>query len=205
VHEALVPEAASVRAELYKLNIMEKGGFFKPHKDTPRGGTTCFGTLVVCLPVPFQGGALKLKHGKQVTTQSWSSNMLMPWSDKKLAAAHVPTKAGLQWAAFFGDVEHEVRGVKCLRVEGGLDLRVQKDCMQTCACLQVWESFTLGCKRPCTLTMLTNNGAAQSNKAWRHRHYLIIGTPLKGEAWCQLLVVARHDATVTFWGSCCYT
>jgi hypothetical protein len=52
---SLVPEASTVRAELYKLNLMERGGFFKPHKDTPRGGDTCFGTLVVALPVPFKG------------------------------------------------------------------------------------------------------------------------------------------------------
>jgi hypothetical protein len=52
---SLVPEASAVRAELYKLNLMERGGFFKPHKDTPRGGDTCFGTLVVALPVPFKG------------------------------------------------------------------------------------------------------------------------------------------------------
>lgn len=57
IHRALVPEAGAVRAELYKLNIMTKGGFFKAHKDTPRGdAATCFGTLVVVLPVPFTGG-----------------------------------------------------------------------------------------------------------------------------------------------------
>lgn len=56
---ALVPEAGAVRAELYKLNIMTAGGFFKAHKDTPRGdAATCFGTLVVVLPVPFTGGEL---------------------------------------------------------------------------------------------------------------------------------------------------
>jgi hypothetical protein len=55
IHEALIPDAAAVRADLYKLNIMGPGGFFKPHKDTPRGGETCFGTLVVCLPLPFSG------------------------------------------------------------------------------------------------------------------------------------------------------
>jgi hypothetical protein len=57
VRRALVPEAAGVRAELYKLNIMTAGGFFKPHKDTPPGGPTCFCSLVVCLPVPFAGDA----------------------------------------------------------------------------------------------------------------------------------------------------
>jgi Rps23 Pro-64 3,4-dihydroxylase Tpa1-like proline 4-hydroxylase len=64
IRQFLVPDAAAVRADLYKLNLMGPGGFFKPHKDTPRGGDTCFGTFVVCLPLPFSGGELRLKHGQ---------------------------------------------------------------------------------------------------------------------------------------------
>jgi hypothetical protein len=55
VKAALVPEAGGVRAELHKMNVMGRGGFFKKHKDTPRGASTCFGTLVVSLPAPFTG------------------------------------------------------------------------------------------------------------------------------------------------------
>lgn len=65
VRMSLVPEASAVRAELYKMNLMTAGGFFKAHKDTPRGGETCFGTLVVVLPVQFQGGDLVLIHVDQ--------------------------------------------------------------------------------------------------------------------------------------------
>jgi len=47
--------ARGVEAELYMLNIYSgPGGFFRPHVDTPRRGEQ-FGSLVVCLPVRFQG------------------------------------------------------------------------------------------------------------------------------------------------------
>ena len=62
VRAALVPEERSIRAELHKLNVMTQGGFFKPHKDTPRGADTCFGTLVVTLPVPFTGVWVLQQH-----------------------------------------------------------------------------------------------------------------------------------------------
>jgi hypothetical protein len=44
-----------VVAELYKLNVYSgPSGRFKPHVDTPRGFTQ-FGSLVVCLPNPYEG------------------------------------------------------------------------------------------------------------------------------------------------------
>jgi hypothetical protein len=120
VRRALVPEVPAIRADLYKLNVMTQGGFFKPHKDTPRGDAdTCFGTLVVVLPVPFVGGGLWLRHGDTRVELDWHSAMRLPWVDfyaggrdkaaMRRRAQHVPTTAGLQFGAFFGDVEHEVR------------------------------------------------------------------------------------------------
>ncbi|KAK3285140.1 hypothetical protein CYMTET_7239 [Cymbomonas tetramitiformis] len=114
VRMALVPEAGSVRAELHKLNVMDKGGFFKPHKDTPRGADTCFGTLVVALPVCYEGGDLVLSHGANpAVTFAWGKK-LEPrynwYTVLKNKDDHVPA-VGLQWGAFFGDVVHEVRPV----------------------------------------------------------------------------------------------
>jgi len=44
-----------IEAELYMLNIYSgPSGFFRPHVDTPRGEAQ-FGSLVVCLPVEFEG------------------------------------------------------------------------------------------------------------------------------------------------------
>ena len=46
-----------IQAELYSLNIYTAGGLFRPHVDTPRADNM-FGSLVVCLPIPHQGGQL---------------------------------------------------------------------------------------------------------------------------------------------------
>ncbi|KAL8917201.1 MAG: hypothetical protein Q9208_008103 [Pyrenodesmia sp. 3 TL-2023] len=81
-----------IRAELYKLNIYSgPSGKFRPHVDTPRGPTQ-FGSLVVCLPCYHQGGTLRVKHRGQSIEYDW---------------AHGSPRS-IQWAAFYGDCEHEV-------------------------------------------------------------------------------------------------
>lgn len=91
----LVPDVANIRAELYKMNIYTApAGHFKAHVDTPRGGNM-FGTLVVCLPSQFTGGALVTRHSGQQVVYDWSST----------AGSSVRS---IQWAAFFSDVEHEI-------------------------------------------------------------------------------------------------
>jgi len=91
--ESLIPHSAGLQAELYKLNIYLPGGFFKPHVDTPRSGQM-FGSLVICLPTHFSGGELVVRHNNKEIKYNWSS-LSDPFS-------------GLQWAAFFSDIEHEV-------------------------------------------------------------------------------------------------
>jgi len=139
VKRELVPDAASVTAELHKLNVYSENGHFAKHKDTPRSESQ-FGSLVVVLPVPFEGGALVMEHGAERVSMDWGYSThafgnaygegepckpynwnkdpkaetdyqkeLKTWQDKKAAA--VPT-CGLQWAAFFGDVSHQVEKVK---------------------------------------------------------------------------------------------
>ncbi|OIW24743.1 hypothetical protein CONLIGDRAFT_685690 [Coniochaeta ligniaria NRRL 30616] len=53
--------AARVRADLYKMLIYEKGAMFKAHQDTEKI-PNMFGTLVICLPSPHQGGNVVTKH-----------------------------------------------------------------------------------------------------------------------------------------------
>jgi len=96
-----VPVAPS--AELYNLNIYEEGGHFSPHKDTPRGGDM-FGTLVVCLPSQFSNGAFVLKHHGVFQPYDWG---------REIREQAEPTR--IHWAAFFGDVDHQIE-----RVWGGL-------------------------------------------------------------------------------------
>ena len=92
--QSIVPTVVGLRAELYKLNIYARGGFFKAHVDTPRS-ERMFGSLVVCLPTQFTGGELIVRHDKEEIKYDWSSTT----SD---------TSSTLHWAAFFSDVEHEV-------------------------------------------------------------------------------------------------
>ncbi|KAJ7165655.1 hypothetical protein C8R43DRAFT_216191 [Mycena crocata] len=84
-----------IDAELYKLNIYDKGSFFKAHKDTPRG-ENMFGSLVVVFPTAHIGGALHLRHGDKEEIFD-SAQTLSPFE--------TPTVA---YVAFYGDVEHEV-------------------------------------------------------------------------------------------------
>ncbi len=96
-----VPDAPT--AELYNLNIYATGGHFAPHKDTPRGGDM-LGTLVVCLPSQFSNGAFVLKHHGVFQTYDWG---------RAISEQAEPTR--IHWAAFFGDVDHQIE-----RVWGGL-------------------------------------------------------------------------------------
>ena len=91
----LVPGVVNVRAELYKMNIYTApNGHFKAHVDTPHGADM-FGSLVVCLPSQFSGGALVTRLDGQEITYDWSSPGDNPVQK-------------VQWAAFYSDVEHEI-------------------------------------------------------------------------------------------------
>jgi len=79
----------------YKLNIYEKGGFFKPHVDTPIIPEKMIGTLIVCLPCKHTGGKLTVRHCSQVQEFDFSSNC-----------------QDIQWAAFYSDCVHEVEKVE---------------------------------------------------------------------------------------------
>ena len=46
-------------------------GFFKKHRDTPRGDPGFVGSLVVALPVAHNGGALRVEHGKAAVEYAW--------------------------------------------------------------------------------------------------------------------------------------
>ena len=62
--QSIVPTVVGLKAELYKLNIYARGGFFKAHVDTPRS-EKMFGSLVVCLPTQFTGGELIVSASSQ--------------------------------------------------------------------------------------------------------------------------------------------
>ncbi|KAH8824976.1 hypothetical protein DL96DRAFT_1736662 [Flagelloscypha sp. PMI_526] len=85
-----------VSAELYKLNVHDKGSSFLPHKDTP-GSSQMFGSLIVTFPTPYEGGALALRHrGKEAVFDI--PNILKQHKGSNKVA----------YASFLSDVEHEV-------------------------------------------------------------------------------------------------
>ncbi|KAG6824045.1 hypothetical protein H0H92_008200 [Tricholoma furcatifolium] len=88
-----------IEAELYKLNIYGKGSFFKPHKDTPRGGDM-FGSLVIVFPTPHEGGGLVLRHAGQ------------EWTFDSATMISQNAKPCIAYIAFYSDVEHEVNVVQ---------------------------------------------------------------------------------------------
>ena len=73
IKAALCPDRdnVSLTAELDKLNVYTKGGFFKDHRDTPKGNNF-IGTLVLVLPSAFEGGELVVAgNGKKDAMFSW--------------------------------------------------------------------------------------------------------------------------------------
>ncbi|KAG7096291.1 hypothetical protein E1B28_003738 [Marasmius oreades] len=83
-----------VEADMHKLNVYDKGSFFRAHKDTPRS-ERMFGSLVVVFPTPHTGGELVLRHAEKMFT--FDSGTILAGSPDKIA-----------FIAFFSDVEHEV-------------------------------------------------------------------------------------------------
>jgi hypothetical protein len=97
--ELLPQDPSPLTAELDSLNIYAREGHFVPHKDTPRGGDM-IGTLVVCLPAQFANGALVVKHHGILQTFDWAT-----------AIRHQKEPMRIHWAAFFGDVDHQIERV----------------------------------------------------------------------------------------------
>ncbi|GAM24042.1 hypothetical protein SAMD00019534_072170 [Acytostelium subglobosum LB1] len=84
----------TVTAELYKMLIYDKGGFFLPHRDSEKAANM-FGTLVLSLPCSHRGGDLFIAHsGKQV-----------------VVSLENDTVSSIKWTAFFADCRHEVKPV----------------------------------------------------------------------------------------------
>ena len=100
VRRELAPHLSGpLTAELYNLNVYLVEGHFAPHKDTPRG-SGMLGTLVVCLPSRFSNGAFVLKHQGVLETYDWA---------QAIREQAEPTR--IHWAAFFGDVDHQIESV----------------------------------------------------------------------------------------------
>ena len=96
VKSQLELEGKTIKANLYKLLIYEKGDFFLPHKDSEKE-KGMFGTMVVGLPSEHSGGKLLVRFdGKEevIDFAPASSNYQIPFT------------------AFYADCEHEIKPIK---------------------------------------------------------------------------------------------
>lgn len=88
-------EGLAVSAELYKLLVYNRDGFFLAHRDTEKA-EGMFGTLVVTLPSAHRGGELVIRHaGRDVTVETSAAEF-----------------SEVSYAAFYADCEHEARPVR---------------------------------------------------------------------------------------------
>ena len=86
---------AAISAELYKLLVYDRGGFFLAHRDTEKTAGM-FGTLVVTLPSAYRGGALRIRHAdREVTVET---NATEP--------------SEISFVAYYADCEHEALPVQ---------------------------------------------------------------------------------------------
>ena len=95
--------AASPVSPCLTLSIhLDKGSFFKPHKDTPRG-IDILGSLVIIYPTAHEGGELVLRH----KDHEWKLD-----ANSLIASKSSPS---LAYVAFYCDIEHEVLTVTSRR------------------------------------------------------------------------------------------
>ena len=82
-----------------KINIYDKGGFFKPHTDTPTHPGRTIGSLVVYLCSKFSGGEFTISHNNQ-------QQNLNDFNKARI------TNYWVKWIAFYSDCIHQVLPVK---------------------------------------------------------------------------------------------
>ncbi len=88
-------EGVAVSAELYKLLVYTRDGFFLTHRDTEKV-EGMFGTLVLTLPSAHRGGELRVRHsGREVTVDTSGTEI-----------------AELASVTFYANCEHEAATIR---------------------------------------------------------------------------------------------
>ena len=82
----------NIKAEPYKLLLYEKGGHFKPHRDSEKQDGM-FATLVLQLPSIFKGNHFIINHGDKT---------------KMIELDQEKSKYEMLYVAHYADCEHEV-------------------------------------------------------------------------------------------------
>ena len=92
VKKKLDCDSKNVKANLYKLLLYEKGGHFKPHRDSEKENGQ-FATLIIQLPSIFKGNHLIVRHAG---------------STKTVQLDRPESRFEMLYAAHYTDCEHEV-------------------------------------------------------------------------------------------------
>ncbi|KAI1767563.1 hypothetical protein GGR53DRAFT_99628 [Hypoxylon sp. FL1150] len=88
---------APITAELYKMLVYEKGAMFKAHTDTEKT-PGMFGTLVVSLPSPHEGGDVVVKHcGMEKILQTSEEEMACLFWYSDVSHEVLPVTSGYRW------------------------------------------------------------------------------------------------------------
>ncbi|KAI1774014.1 hypothetical protein F4818DRAFT_420545 [Hypoxylon cercidicola] len=88
---------APITAELHKMLIYEEGAMFKAHTDTEKI-PGMFGTLVVSLPSPHEGGDVVVTHcGVEKTLQTSKEDMSCLFWYSDVSHEVLPLTAGYRW------------------------------------------------------------------------------------------------------------
>ncbi|XXG93892.1 hypothetical protein Hte_000141 [Hypoxylon texense] len=88
---------APITAKLYKMLIYEEGAMFKAHTDTEKI-PGMFGTLVISLPSPHEGGDVVVKHcGVEKTLQTSKEDMSCLFWYSDVSHEVLPLTAGYRW------------------------------------------------------------------------------------------------------------
>eukprot|EP00198_Chlamydomonas_reinhardtii_P006327 XP_001695663.1 predicted protein [Chlamydomonas reinhardtii] len=135
--------AAGVEARLYKLLVYERGGHFRPHRDTEKE-PGMFGSLLIQLPVAggHNGGRLSVHLQQEQVLWDTAAAATPPGAvvtsggsgSDGASAAVKPPAAVLQYAAFYADCEHELS-----EVESGLRVVLAYNLVRTQA-VRAWEA-----------------------------------------------------------------
>ncbi|KAJ8520638.1 hypothetical protein ONZ45_g2560 [Pleurotus djamor] len=96
VVKGLLTDESAIRADLYELNLHGVGSFCRPHKHAPRA-ESMFGSLVLVLPTPHEGGEVILRS-KGLPEVRYDFSALFTKQNQP----------SIIYTAFYGHVEHEV-------------------------------------------------------------------------------------------------
>lgn len=95
VGKQLGVEGQTIKAQLYKLLVYEKGSFFVTHQDTEKTDGM-FATLIVSLPSQHTGGTLLISHNGE---------------QKKVSFGGKKSKTDFQYVSFYADCSHEIKPI----------------------------------------------------------------------------------------------